>query len=229
VLAAVALASGEPEVAVRDGGVLARRLGRPAGALAVPGGGVPWRLEVTEQGTLDGLATGGVPGGGRAAGAGQVRVAVRAAGVNFRDVLIGLGMYPGEPVLGSEAAGVVLEAGPGVTGLAPGDRVTGLVDGGFGPVAVADARQLVRVPGGVVVRAGGGGAGGVRDGVVRAGGPGRAAAGSGCSSTRRPAGSAPRRWASRACWGWRCSRPRARASTGAAGDGLRRGPHRLVP
>jgi acyl transferase domain-containing protein/NADPH:quinone reductase-like Zn-dependent oxidoreductase/thioesterase domain-containing protein/short-subunit dehydrogenase/acyl carrier protein len=145
---AVALASGEPEVAVRDGGVLARRLGRPAGALAVPGGGVPWRLDVTEQGTLDGLGLVACPEAAAPLGAGQVRVAVRAAGLNFRDVLIGLGMYPGRPVLGSEAAGVVLEAGPGVTALVPGDRVTGLVDGGFGPVAVADARQLVRVPAG---------------------------------------------------------------------------------
>ena len=45
--------------------------------------------------------------------AGQVRVAVRAAGLNFRDVLIALGMYPGGGLLGSEVAGVVAEAGPG--------------------------------------------------------------------------------------------------------------------
>ena len=40
---------------------------------------------------------------------GQVRISVRAAGVNFRDVLIGLGMYPGEAYIGSEIAGVVVE------------------------------------------------------------------------------------------------------------------------
>ena len=38
-----------------------------------------------------------------AAGAGEVRVGVRAAGLNFRDVLIALGMYPGDAPLGSEA------------------------------------------------------------------------------------------------------------------------------
>ena len=44
-----------------------------------------------------------------------MRVAVRAAGVNFRDVLIALGMYPdGEAVMGSEGAGVVVEVGAGV-------------------------------------------------------------------------------------------------------------------
>ena len=37
---------------------------------------------------------------------------------------------------------------PGVTRLRPGDRVLGLLPGGFGPVAVADARQLVPVPDG---------------------------------------------------------------------------------
>jgi NADPH:quinone reductase-like Zn-dependent oxidoreductase/acyl carrier protein len=75
-------------------------------------------------------------------------VAVRAAGLNFRDVLIGLGMYPGGGLAGSEIAGIVMETGPEVTGLAVGDRVLGLVAGGFGPVAVADARLLVPVPAG---------------------------------------------------------------------------------
>ena len=47
--------------------------------------------------------------------AGQVRVAVAAAGVNFRDVVAALGMYPGQaPVLGAEGAGVVIETGPEV-------------------------------------------------------------------------------------------------------------------
>jgi NADPH:quinone reductase-like Zn-dependent oxidoreductase/acyl carrier protein len=50
--------------------------------------------------------------------------------------------------MGGEAAGVVLEVGPGVGGLVVGDRVLGLVTGGFGPVVVADARLLVRVPAG---------------------------------------------------------------------------------
>ena len=44
---------------------------------------------------------------------GQVRVGVRAAGLNFRDVLIALGMYPGDAPLGSEGAGVVIEVGAG--------------------------------------------------------------------------------------------------------------------
>ncbi|WP_460748495.1 zinc-binding dehydrogenase, partial [Micromonospora schwarzwaldensis] len=78
---------------------------------------------------------------------GQVRVAVRAAGLNFRDVLVGLGMYPDPAaVMGSEAAGVVLETGPDVTGMVVGDRVFGMFNGALGPVAVTDHRLLARVP-----------------------------------------------------------------------------------
>ncbi|WP_033356116.1 MDR/SDR family oxidoreductase, partial [Kitasatospora aureofaciens] len=82
----------------------------------------------------------------RVLGVGEVRVGVRAAGVNFRDVLIALGVYPGEASMGIEGAGVVLEVGPGVSGLVPGDRVMGVLAGGFGPVTVTDARMLARVP-----------------------------------------------------------------------------------
>ncbi len=75
----------------------------------------------------------------------EVRVGVRAGGLNFRDVLIALGMYPGLAAVGSEGAGVVLELGPDVEGLAVGDRVMGLLPG-FGPVAVTDHRVIARIP-----------------------------------------------------------------------------------
>ncbi len=120
---------------------------RPGGALAVPDGNGPWRLAAGSDGTLDGLALVPAPDAARDLGPGQVRVAVRAAGLNFRDVLNVLGMYPGEAgLLGLEGAGVVLETGPEVPGLAPGDRVMGLFTGAFGPVAVTDARLLAPVP-----------------------------------------------------------------------------------
>jgi candicidin polyketide synthase FscB len=143
-----ALHGDEPELAVRDGAAHARRLSRPAGGLAPPPGGGPWRLEPARRGTLDGLALAPCPQAAGPLEAGQVRVAVRAAGVNFRDVLIGLDMYPGEPLLGSEVAGIVLEAGPGAGRLAAGDRVLGIAGGGFGPLAVTDARLLAPVPAG---------------------------------------------------------------------------------
>jgi NADPH:quinone reductase-like Zn-dependent oxidoreductase len=62
------------------------------------------------------------------AGPGQVRIVVRAAGINASDWKKRQGrMDPELPqTLGYEAAGIVDEVGPGVTGVAPGDRVFGL-------------------------------------------------------------------------------------------------------
>jgi NADPH:quinone reductase-like Zn-dependent oxidoreductase/acyl carrier protein len=133
----------EPQVAVRDGALLAPRLTRATGGgLALPEGN--WHLLPGADGTLESLHVEAVEVQRPAPG--QVRVAVRAAGVNFRDVLIGLGMYPVPGVMGSEAAGVVVEVGPGVEDLQVGDRVFGLFDGGFVTEAVTDRRLLVRVP-----------------------------------------------------------------------------------
>ncbi|AGL16004.1 type I polyketide synthase [Actinoplanes sp. N902-109] len=137
--------AGEPELAVRAGTAYGRRLGRPSGELALPAG-TSWKLTPDAGGSLDGLAA--VEVEQRSLQAGEVRVAVRSAGLNFRDVLIALGMYPGEGGMGTEIAGEILEVGAGVTALQPGDRVMGIAEGGFGPTVVADARQLVAVPAG---------------------------------------------------------------------------------
>ncbi|MFI5582090.1 SDR family NAD(P)-dependent oxidoreductase [Streptomyces sp. NPDC051822] len=147
--AALRLIGTEPQLAVRDGAPLVPRLGRAtAGSALVPPAGVTaWRLEVRERGTLDHLALAPCPENLAPLGEGEVRVAVRAAGVNFRDVLNTLGLYPGDPgLLGLEGAGVVTEVGPGVPGLAVGDRVMGLFSGAFGPVAVADHRRVAVMP-----------------------------------------------------------------------------------
>ncbi|WP_433532734.1 SDR family NAD(P)-dependent oxidoreductase [Micromonospora sp. CA-263727] len=145
-----ALRTAEPELAVRADNILARRLVRAttAEALTVPAGAPAWRLDSTEPGTLEHLALVPAPENSAPLGPGEVRVAVRAAGLNFRDVLIALGMYPGSARLGSEGAGVVVEVGSEVTGLSVGDRVMGLFSGGFGPIAVADHRTVVPMPDG---------------------------------------------------------------------------------
>ena len=62
---------------------------------------------------MDGLALAPCPEASAPLADGQVRVAVRAGGLNFRDVMIALGMYPGAAVLGSEIAGVVAGGRPG--------------------------------------------------------------------------------------------------------------------
>ena len=71
-----------------------------------------------------------------------VRVAVRAAGINFGDTLIIAGKYQVKPERpfspGLEFAGEVLETGPNVTRVKPGDRVLGMIEyGAFAEQAVA--------------------------------------------------------------------------------------------
>ncbi len=142
-----ALALDEPQLAIRAGSVLVPRLARAgSGVLAVPEGVSEWRLQAGAGGTFEDLSLVAAPDVAEPLAAGQVRVGVRAAGLNFRDVLIALRMYPGDATIGGEGAGVVLELGPDVEALAVGDRVMGLMAGGFGPVAVADQRLLARLP-----------------------------------------------------------------------------------
>ncbi|MFG1920264.1 SDR family NAD(P)-dependent oxidoreductase, partial [Micromonospora sp. NPDC048898] len=142
---AAALAAGEPEVAIRQEEVLVPRLARVAPGLGLPEG--PWTLGRTGSGTLDHLALTPDERVDAPLGPGEVRVAVRAIGLNFRDVLITLGMYPDpEALLGSEGAGVVLEVADDVTGLAAGDRVMGMLPHGAGARAVTDRRLLTTVP-----------------------------------------------------------------------------------
>ncbi|MEV0643077.1 SDR family NAD(P)-dependent oxidoreductase [Streptomyces sp. NPDC050619] len=147
-LAAALRVTDETQFAVRAGRVWLPRLVRMAGdgVLAPPAGaGDAWRLDIVDQGRLDGIAL--VPEERRPLGPGEVRVAMRAAGVNFRDVLNVLGMYPGDAGrMGLEGAGIIVETGPGVDRLAVGDRVLGMLDAAFGPTAVADARQLAPIP-----------------------------------------------------------------------------------
>nr|WP_237287673.1 type I polyketide synthase [Streptomyces autolyticus] len=144
-----ALASGEPQFVLRRGAVHAPRLARTAasGPMVPPPGEPAWRLDIQDKGTLENLTLLPSPEAAAPLETGQVRVAVRAAGVNFRDVLNALGMYPGDAgLMGSEGAGVVLETGPGVTDLAPGDRVMGMLPGGFGPLVVVDRRMIAPMP-----------------------------------------------------------------------------------
>ncbi|HEV2637101.1 MAG TPA: acyltransferase domain-containing protein, partial [Actinocrinis sp.] len=143
---AAALGTGEPELAVREHAARGRRLVRStAPPLAVPADG-PWRLDAAEKGTLAGLALVPCPEALAPLGPGQARIAVRAVGLNFRDVLIALGMYPVDALVGTEIAGLVTEIGPGVTHLSAGDRVLGMAAGAAGPLTVADARMLTPMP-----------------------------------------------------------------------------------
>jgi NADPH2:quinone reductase len=83
-----------------------------------------------------------------APGPGEVKVALRARGVSFVDVLVIAGQYQTKRevpfIPGGEAAGVVVEVGPGVQHLAAGDRV--LVPGGWAEEAVVPAARAIALP-----------------------------------------------------------------------------------
>ncbi len=84
-------------------------------------------------------------------GPGQVRVAVRAAGLNFAEISARQGLYPDAPkppcVVGYEVAGVVDAVGPGVTAHREGDRVIAMTRfGGHASSVVAPAANTFAMP-----------------------------------------------------------------------------------
>jgi NADPH:quinone reductase-like Zn-dependent oxidoreductase len=81
-------------------------------------------------------------------GSGEVRIAVRAAGLNFAEVSARQGLYPDAPkppsVVGFEVAGIIDAVGAGVNGFAPGDRVWAICRYGGHAERVCTSAALVR-------------------------------------------------------------------------------------
>jgi acyl transferase domain-containing protein/NADP-dependent 3-hydroxy acid dehydrogenase YdfG len=150
-ISALAGSDGEPQLALRGGRTLAARLVRSAPADLLDVGPLSarpdgWRVDALGGGTLDDV---GVVESARAhepLDDDQVLVRVRAAGINFYDVAVCLGMVPNRDGIGGEGAGEVLRVGAGVRDFAPGDQVMGVFTGAFGPLAVADRRKLAAIP-----------------------------------------------------------------------------------
>ena len=134
----------EDRVAFRDGERLVARLV----ALKAAAAGSPQRLRQTQPGVLTGLAY--EPASIPVPGEGELVIQVRATGLNFRDVLNALGLYPGESgELGDECAGTVVAEGPGVTGCKAGDEVMALASGSFGTFVRASGALTIRRPAGL--------------------------------------------------------------------------------
>jgi synaptic vesicle membrane protein VAT-1 len=82
---------------------------------------------------------------------GEVRIAVRAAGINFADTLARVGLYPDAPkrpcVLGYEVAGLVESVAEGVESFAPGERVMAVTRfGGQAELVSVPAEQVLALP-----------------------------------------------------------------------------------
>ncbi len=141
--------SRKPELALRQGKFLVSRLlpWARGGHLAVPRA-TDYVLAPTERGAIDNLrlTETEVP----PPSAGQVQVRVEAAGLNFRDVLNVLGLYPGDPgPIGGDFSGIVTELGAGVTGFEVGQRVFGFMQGAFASRVNVPAQLLAPVPKGL--------------------------------------------------------------------------------
>lgn len=109
-------------------------------------------LRCNAFGPLENLALEEVPG--PRPGPGQVLLDVKASSLNFPDLLMVQGLYQVKPPLpfspGAETAGVVLEAGAGVRGFRPGDRVIAVSGwGGFAEECVVDAGRVTPLPAGM--------------------------------------------------------------------------------
>jgi acyl transferase domain-containing protein/NADPH:quinone reductase-like Zn-dependent oxidoreductase/acyl carrier protein/SAM-dependent methyltransferase len=144
------LKDAEREIALRGEARYAQRLTRGRPSIQHPlDAAIPLRLESRERGHLDTLRF--APFALPSCGPGEVLIDVKAAGMNFRDVLKALALYPGEApdarIFGDEVSGVVLAIGAGVEHVVPGDRVFGLAVFGLATQTLARGGDVRRIPG----------------------------------------------------------------------------------
>nr|VFK09968.1 MAG: amino acid adenylation domain-containing protein [Candidatus Kentron sp. FM] len=139
----------EDQIAFRNENRYVARLVRyrqTHGGLELPDS--PYRLQISERGTLDNLELARVSR--RPPQPGEVEIRVRASGLNFRDVLNALGMYPGDPgPLGGECAGEIAAVGEGVEEFEVGDPVMAMAPGSFGRYVTVPADMVSRKPEGI--------------------------------------------------------------------------------
>jgi myxalamid-type polyketide synthase MxaB len=156
-LAELALPGDEAQVAFRSGErYVARLVRRRESGPRLPDG--PVRLELTEYGSPDQLRL--VPLTRRCPGAGEVEIEVKASALNFRDVLISLGLLKDhysrtlgieraqEVLLGFDCAGTIVAVGQGVTDLQVGDAVMAPASGSSASFVTVSRNLVVPIPAG---------------------------------------------------------------------------------
>ncbi|SMP66153.1 thioester reductase domain-containing protein [Neorhodopirellula lusitana] len=153
----IKLCQNERDVAYRDGRRFVSRLQRlPLSQLKprvqeVVNSRPAYRLQTRRPGVLENLSWNETRRG--ELGPGDVEVRVMAGGINFRDVMKALAIYPGNPPdrlwFGDDIAGVVERVGSAVKDLAAGDRVVGIAPWAFRSHVITDRRLVMRCPNGV--------------------------------------------------------------------------------
>ena len=136
---------------------IAHRFGRRQGARLVRAAAVTDRLDLPEEpgwmlepdagGSLDAIQV--VPEPQQPLQPGEVRAAIEAFGLNFRDVFIAIGLV--DDFMGGEFCGRVLEVGDDVSSVAVGDRVVGMTFKNYGSETVTLEKMIVPAPPGFSV------------------------------------------------------------------------------
>ena len=140
--------SEEQQVAFRSGRRLVARLAR----LPVESGSdhdrAAWRLEPETSGSFERFRR--APMSRREPALGEVEIETSAWGLNFRDVLNALKLYPGDPgPLGGECSGHVTAVGEGVSHVRIGDRVMAVAGGSFASHVIAPGDLVQAIPPGM--------------------------------------------------------------------------------
>jgi len=146
-LKAIGAHDDEDRIAFRGGVRYVARLAKAidVGAQYIAPQDTPTTLDITERGVFDNLTLRSATR--RAPAAGEVEIRVHATGLNFRDVLKALGMYPGDlSFFGDECAGEVVAVGEGVEHLKVGDTAMGIAMGSFSTYLTTRADFMVHMP-----------------------------------------------------------------------------------
>ncbi len=147
---------GTDEVLLTPRARYALRLSRGSSAASMPVAAADrCRLDFTHPGRLSSLVW--RPDTEQTLAQGEVEARVLAVGLNFRDVMLAMGLLPDDavedgfagPNLGLEFAGVVTRVGGGVEHLQPGDNVVGFAPSCFASHVVTPERTVVRIPDGL--------------------------------------------------------------------------------
>ncbi|MCZ8186538.1 MAG: type I polyketide synthase [Beijerinckiaceae bacterium] len=149
------LSGGELEVLVRADGLKALRMRRNLFPPARLGEDERSVLKFEQAGRLDSFTW--LREKRQMPGAGEIEIEVAAVGLNFRDILVGLGILDDDllgagltaAALGFECSGIVTRTGAGVTDLRVGDAVMGFAANTFASHLVSPAWHFFKVPEGV--------------------------------------------------------------------------------
>ncbi|MBW4537315.1 MAG: SDR family NAD(P)-dependent oxidoreductase [Pleurocapsa minor HA4230-MV1] len=143
--------SGMEQVAYRDNQRYVSRLVRIVGAIGQSPIGKSsinkgnFQLNINNPGNLDSLQWKSI--NRQQPQADEIEIEVKATGLNFRDVMVALDLYPDQTkFLGIECAGIIISVGSKVTNFKPGDEVMAIAENSFSQYLVVNSQLAINKP-----------------------------------------------------------------------------------